>query len=141
MRQSNLNIEMGIGRCILVSAASLAAFSLHPTHASAEISAMVARVWNSADGLCQNTVTAISQTPEGYLWIGTEAGLARFDGVQFKNFGFADGLRSLWIRAIVNDGRGGLWIATAGGGLSHWDGTKFRTWTVQKPNQDVWWHT
>src|SRR5262245_15170188 len=40
--------------------------------------------WKAEDGLPQNSVTSIVQTRDGYLWLGTFNGLARFDGVQFK---------------------------------------------------------
>ena len=80
----------------------------------------VVKSWGTLDGLPQNTVTAIAQTPDGYLWLGTRGGLARFDGVRFRNFGLADGLQSLTIWRLAEDGRGGLWIGTVGGGLSHW---------------------
>src|SRR5689334_23097304 len=41
------------------------------------------RVWQIDDGLPQNSVWAITQTKDGYLWVGTQQGLARFDGVRF----------------------------------------------------------
>src|SRR6185295_4369246 len=43
-------------------------------------------VWLTENGLPQNTVHSIAQTSDGYIWIGTEAGLARFDGVTFTIF-------------------------------------------------------
>ena len=43
-------------------------------------------LWTSDNGLPDSSVTAIAQTPDGYLWIGTYNGLARFDGVQFVTF-------------------------------------------------------
>src|SRR5258705_4031952 len=43
-------------------------------------------VWTTANGLPQNTVTGVVQTPDGYLWISTFDGLARFDGVRFTIF-------------------------------------------------------
>src|SRR5688572_20989215 len=43
-------------------------------------------VWQTEDGLPQNSVNAIAQTPDGYLWLATFNGLARFDGVAFKVF-------------------------------------------------------
>ena len=85
-----------------------------------EVPAYVVKSWQTADGLPQNSVGAIAQTPDGYLWIGTRGGLARFDGVRFRVYGLADGLKSLSILALLEDGEGGLWIATRGGGLSHW---------------------
>ena len=42
--------------------------------------------WQIENGLPQNSVLAMAQTPDGYIWIGTEDGLARFDGVQFTTF-------------------------------------------------------
>jgi len=44
------------------------------------------RVWRIEDGLPQNRIRALCQTPDGYLWIGTSQGLARFDGVRFMIF-------------------------------------------------------
>src|SRR5262245_5089570 len=41
------------------------------------------QTWSSAEGLPQNTVTAIAQARDGYLWLGTQSGLVRFDGVRF----------------------------------------------------------
>src|SRR5512141_1698145 len=51
-----------------------------PGHAE-EVLRYRVRIWQ--DGLPQNSVFAISQTPDGYLWVGTHAGLARFDGLRF----------------------------------------------------------
>ena len=42
--------------------------------------------WTVRSGLPINSITALSQTQDGYIWVGTSAGLARFDGVQFKTF-------------------------------------------------------
>lgn len=43
--------------------------------------------WEAKDGLAQNSVKVIQQSPDGYLWLATEGGLSRFDGVSFTNFG------------------------------------------------------
>jgi ligand-binding sensor domain-containing protein/signal transduction histidine kinase len=53
---------------------------------SLQPSQYVLDTWQTADGLPENTATAIARTPDGYLWIGTEEGLARFDGVRFTVF-------------------------------------------------------
>src|SRR5882757_9042682 len=63
----------------------------------------VCQAWQVENGLPQNSVMAILQTKDRYLWIGTANGLARFDGVNFKRFGLADGLPSLFVRAFVED--------------------------------------
>src|SRR6185503_10070092 len=51
-----------------------------------ELSQLGHEVWLTENGLPQNTVHAIAQTNDGYIWIGTEEGLARFDGVKFTVF-------------------------------------------------------
>lgn len=91
----------------------------------------VSRTWKSEHGLCHDSVTAITQTPDGYIWVGTEAGgLSRFDGVRFESFGLADGMQALGVTALENDGGKGLWIGTAGG-LSRWREGRIETLTTQ----------
>jgi ligand-binding sensor domain-containing protein len=43
-------------------------------------------VWTTNDGLPQDSINAIAQTPDGYLWLATQEGLARFDGMTFTTF-------------------------------------------------------
>ncbi len=76
-------------------------------------------VWLTRDGLPQNSVRAIVQTREGYLWLGTWGGLARFDGVRFTIFNRSNTpvLRDSRITALVEGDDGSLWIGTAAGGL------------------------
>jgi len=74
-------------------------------------------VWQTSDGLPGNTVTAIQQTPDGYLWIGTLNGLARFDGIRFRIFGEASELPNARVLALLAARDGTLWIGTEGDGL------------------------
>jgi ligand-binding sensor domain-containing protein/signal transduction histidine kinase len=76
---------------------------------------LVIRAWNTQSGLPQNTVNAITQTRNGYLWLATQEGLARFDGVRFTTFGLQDGLPSVEINALCEDHAGTLWIGTSAG--------------------------
>ncbi len=87
------------------------------------------RVWRSEDGLPQNRVQAISQTPDGYLWIGTSGGLVRFDGVRFTNFDRSNtpALLDDSILALRPARDGGMWIGTEGGGLVRMNGRSFST--------------
>ena len=94
------------------------AFLLHATAAAAEYSH---RVWRTEDGLPQNRVQAIAQTPEGYLWVGTSEGLARFDGVRFITFDRSNtpAITDNSILSLEVAPDGSLWIGTEGGGLLH----------------------
>jgi len=76
-------------------------------------------IWLTRDGLPQNSVNAICQTRDGYLWLGTWGGLARFDGVRFTIFNRANtpGLGDSRITALTETPDGSLWIGTAAGGL------------------------
>jgi ligand-binding sensor domain-containing protein/signal transduction histidine kinase len=80
------------------------------------------RVWRTEDGLPQNRVKAIAQTPEGYLWIGTSEGLARFDGVRFLIFDHSNtpAITDNSILSLEAVPDGSLWIGTEGGGLLHY---------------------
>ena len=78
------------------------------------------RSWQTEDGLPQNTVLAITQTRDGYLWVGTLAGLARFDGLHFQTFDVANtpSLRDERITALYEDTRGTLWIGHESGDVT-----------------------
>jgi diguanylate cyclase (GGDEF)-like protein len=73
-------------------------------------------VWNTKAGLPEADVMAILQTRDGYLWIGTEEGLARFDGVQFTVFDRKHGsLPNNRVQALSEASDGSLWIGTENG--------------------------
>jgi len=79
----------------------------------------VATVWQTEQGLPQNSINVIVQDHEGYLWLATNAGLARFDGVRFRVFGAQDfpSLQSSRFQALYASRSGELWIGTRNGGL------------------------
>lgn len=83
----------------------------------------VVDTWDVKQGLPQITVLAIAQDADGYLWFGTQAGLARFDGVRFRRYNPRDtvGVNSN-IQALLADDRRRLWIGTALGLLVMEDG-------------------
>ncbi len=98
---------------------------------------LVVRTWGTEAGLPQNTVSVILQTRDGYLWLGTQAGLARFDGVRFKVYGLAEGLPSVQVRALYEDNQGSLWIGTYGGGLSRLRDGRIETFTMEHGLSDI----
>ena len=98
---------------------------MEPTSSSRWADDWLVRTWRTKDGLPQNTVNAMVQTRDGYIWVGTSGGLARFDGVQFRTFGLQDGLRSVRISTLLEDQKGTLWVGTTGGGLRRWENGRF----------------
>ena len=83
--------------------------------------------WTTRDGQLQSGVRAIAQTADGYLWLGTEFGLVRFDGVRFVNWTPPSGLSlpSTNIRSLVAAPDGTLWIGTLEG-LASWRSGQLR---------------
>ncbi len=76
-----------------------------------------ARTWQTEEGLPHNVVQAVAQTPDGYLWVGTQGGLARFDGLRFTTFDAKNtpGIKSSYITCLCVDRGGTLWIGTQDG--------------------------
>jgi signal transduction histidine kinase/ligand-binding sensor domain-containing protein len=77
-------------------------------------------IWTTANGLPQNTVTGIAQTPDGYLWLSTFDGLARFDGVKFTIFdkGNTEGILNNRFSGIFVDKEGVIWATTENGAIT-----------------------
>lgn len=75
--------------------------------------------WQVDHGLPQNSVISMIQTRDGYLWLGTWAGLVRFDGVRFTPV--ADDLPNNHILALAEHPDGSVWIGTDGGGVARWE--------------------
>ncbi len=75
------------------------------------------RGWQADDGLPGDNVTGVTQTEDGYLWIATQTGLARFDGIRFENIKMPLGRAHPIIRALLQDDSGRLWLAEEGGVL------------------------
>jgi len=90
------------------------AFALDPEKAFSQYSQ---DVWQTEDGLPHNSINAIIQTTDGYLWLGTYEGLVRFDGVQFTVFNHENTKAILHphIIALFEDQEGALWVGTQGG--------------------------
>ncbi|HTV16329.1 MAG TPA: two-component regulator propeller domain-containing protein [Acidobacteriaceae bacterium] len=82
--------------------------------------------WQTDSGLPQNTVHAMVQGQDGFLWIATEGGLVRFDGVEFEVYTHAGTpqLPSDLIDGLMEDREGALWISTSGG-LARMRGGRF----------------
>lgn len=88
-------------------------------------------VWDTDRGLPSSSVTSLAQTPEGYLWVGTQNGLLRFDGLRFVTFD-PDSTPELLHARVEHlfvdqrDPHGTLWINTYDGSITSWRAGVFR---------------
>ncbi|MGI8966482.1 MAG: ligand-binding sensor domain-containing protein, partial [Limisphaerales bacterium] len=81
-----------------------------------EIPQYNSRIWQMEDGLPHKTVQALAQTRDGYIWVGMEKGLARFDGIQFVALMLPE-LKYSSITALCEGGDDSLWIGTSDQGI------------------------
>ena len=109
------------------------------------------RVWQTDDGLPAANVTGVVQTQDGYLWLATQSGLARFDGVVFQPVPIPVGRARPIIRAMLCDHAENLWLAEDGGVLVCFGADAARMFTttnglpdsqplkmVETPDHSVW---
>ena len=129
-----LGQERSIDNLYLLETAKASAPATNPPHSAL---GLVVRSWGTDSGLPQNTVNAIVQTRDGYLWLGTRDGLARFDGIRFTVFGLGEGLQSVEVQSLFEDRQGTLWIGTSGGGLSRLVDGKIGTVPLPAGSGDV----
>ncbi|MCX6872987.1 MAG: triple tyrosine motif-containing protein [Verrucomicrobia bacterium] len=105
------------------AAASAGPSGPSPSPAPSTNSAWISRAWQSDDGLPGNRVVGVAQTPDGFVRVATESGLARFDGVQFREAASAGVIAPSGSRILgfLADSRGRLWLgkltSTAGGAV------------------------
>ena len=92
------------------------------------------RNFNSQDGLTQSYVHTIIQDVNGYLWVGTDNGLFRYNGFIFENYPVGDTLADNFIVKGIRDGES-LWFGHKNGRISYFNGKKF--FTFSKPQPDL----
>ncbi len=100
------------------------------------------RAWTKQSGLPQESVPSIAQTSDGYLWLGTYGGLARFNGAELRVFDVAghQELANNRMNSLHADRRGALWIGHRLEGVSRFDGRRFTAYGQRQglPRGDVW---
>ena len=88
------------------------------------------RSWQKEQGLPSGPVRALAQTHDGYIWLGGDDGLARFDGLRFVPFGIQEGIKCGSVSALLEDRTGALWIGSTTNGLSCWRNNQLTTFTT-----------
>lgn len=112
------------------------AFGAVPAAADSAWQRLAAPVFVRADmrALPEAAVMAVAQDSAGFVWIGTQGGLARYDGYGARSFmpnaSDPHALPDGYVRALLPDANGGLWIGSSSNGLVHFDAASetFRTW-------------
>jgi ligand-binding sensor domain-containing protein len=108
--------------CALLASPGFAA-ALDPAK---QIAQYVHLAWDSERGLPQNSVTAVVQTADGYIWLGTQEGLVRFDGVRFTVFDRRSrAIPHNYVTALLVSRQGSLWIGTNDGGVTRYTDGQF----------------
>lgn len=97
-----LSILLSLG---IMLAASITAFA-------GNTQSYVSSVYNDRNGLPTGEANAVVQTPDGYIWIGSYAGLIRYDGTVFRNFSEEGALQTATVRSLFVDSTGRLWVGS-----------------------------
>jgi signal transduction histidine kinase/ligand-binding sensor domain-containing protein len=122
-----MGVTGGLGAAVagMLLAGYPCAFALNPAF---DVSQYAHTTWKIRDGFTRGIINSIAQTPDGYLWLGTEFGLLRFDGVQRVAWTPPAGeqLPSTNIVKLLVTRDGRLWIGTAAGLVSWKDGKLIR---------------
>ena len=114
---------------LFLLAGGTAKASLDPAKA---LTQYIHQSWQAETGLPQSSVLAIAQTADGYIWLGTEEGLASFDGVRFNVYEKRNTpeLPSNTVTALLADGKQNLWIGTQADGLARLNHGHFQKFTT-----------
>ncbi len=100
---------------VLLLAISLPLFPLDPGKSMTQYAH---RIWGQEEGLFQPTIYSVTQTRDGFLWLGTQDSLIRFDGIHFREYAEGDSvLHGSLIRTLSEDARGNLWVGSLGSGV------------------------
>ena len=115
-RLADMVLRVALVGCLLASPLVSAALDTKPA------AQYTRKLWRVQDGLPEDTVQALAQTGDGFLWVGTTGGLARFDGSRFTVFGESStpGFAANSIFCILPANDGSLWLGSEGSGLLHY---------------------
>jgi signal transduction histidine kinase/ligand-binding sensor domain-containing protein/CheY-like chemotaxis protein len=122
--------------CLLLPIYPSDASAAHADNSDVPLTTYVHNVWQTADGLPEQSVQALAQTPDGYLWLGTQEGLARFDGVRFTVYDSKNtpAFPENDITKLYVGRDGSLWIGSGRGWLIRFKEEKFTPYTELNPS-------
>ncbi|HUA39562.1 MAG TPA: two-component regulator propeller domain-containing protein [Candidatus Sulfopaludibacter sp.] len=133
---TDLNLERKVPVGLVVCLAGLALFVVRAGGANPDLAERAGAMahWHTPDGLPSESVTAVIQTRDGFLWIGTDAGLVRFDGVKFTDLKLTASATDhpIHITALCENDQGDLWIGTQGNGLFELEQGTLRHFTTEQ---------
>lgn len=91
-------------------------------------------IWTTRSGLPQNTIHSIVQDSSGYLWLGTDRGIVRFDGTRFRvlHKGNIPSIKNNSITSLHISRDGTLWIGTYGGGITRYKDGTFKNYSIEE---------
>ena len=95
------------------------------------------KIYDTSSGLPDNFIYSLTQGANGFIWIGTSEGLARYDGHEFVNFTVADSLAENFVQSLFVDSRGTLWIGHNEGHLSYLKNFKFHKILIPDMHQPI----
>ena len=141
----SIRLNFSLSKILAVAIASLSVLSCQNAFGEmTNLPGYFTRVWRTEDGLPNDAVTAIVQTHDGYLWLATYDGLARFDGVNFTRFDSSTTpeMHSTRVTSLFEDADGNLWIGYETGELTryrdgHFYTTEFHAPWERKKIQDI----
>jgi len=122
-------LRMAVATAVLLLGIASTGFALEP---STPLASYGRQAWVMENGLPQNTVQALVQTHDGFIWLGTEVGLVRFDGIGFQLFdrNSTPALPGNDVRCLLETPDGALWIGTSDG-LARWKDGAVTTFTTK----------
>ncbi len=91
-------------------------------------------IWTTRSGLPQDTIHSIVQDRSGYLWLGTDRGIVRFDGTTFRvlHKGNLPAIKNNSITSLLISRDGALWIGTYGGGITRYKNGTFKNYSIEE---------
>jgi ligand-binding sensor domain-containing protein len=112
---------------LLCTCAALSPVGLSALDPDRALGQYIVTRWDSRDSFPGGAINAIAQTPDGYLWIGAENGLVRFDGISFRLIDHANSpsLPSGQVLGLVVDAEGALWVRMQSPYLMRYRGESF----------------